>query len=169
MAAIIPIIELLLVDKSLPACVKLRKIAPGFDLGRLQAQVAVVAAFDALGAEDRAFVREDTLAGIAHLAKDGFVVRIADEQIKTGLAAHRSEINNLIVQNAVADIGGEHVLQGMERGVVDQIVRVRPAMTHVIGRDVSVHAADVQPREQFVVVDGKAGDPGNMFHKGETS
>ena len=61
------------------------------------------------------------------------------------------------------------MLQRMQGGVIDQIIRVRTAMTQVIGGHITVHAADIDAGEQDIVIDGKACNAGNVIHKRETS
>ena len=78
-------------------------------------------------------------------------------------------IDDVVAQFAVADVGGEHVLQRMQGGIADQVVRVRAAMTQIVGRHISIHAADIDAGKQDIVVDGEAGNAGDVIHKKGTS
>lgn len=137
-----------------------------------QVHVKIISAVHGAGTGNFAFERRDEFKHFLHQRYD--VLRLivtGEQQIKSGAAAHRAEIENLVLPgNMVSKEGRAKMLDGMYfRGVHHRLI-IRARDADVKGRDGRVagkiFAGHVDAGYQSDVIHGKAG---NFFHDDITS
>ncbi|MPN17374.1 hypothetical protein SDC9_164727 [bioreactor metagenome] len=121
----------------------------------------VVAALPAAGAGYLPGEAADKRHGRLHHT-DGILRRhVPHQKIKPGAAAHGAAVNDLTAQLGVPGVGGEEMLEGVQRGVFRVGAAVGNHHADIIGSDVPVHPGGVHAGDQYVMVYCKAGD---TFH-----
>lgn len=121
--------------------------------------IAVIAALRFGRAGDRPVILRDERDRLAHQRDDLRLRQAAGEQVKTGLAAHRAEINDRVAPLG-ARVGREQMLDGVHSGDGEKC-SVGLFHAQVEGVHVAVAAAVIQARRKNGVVDGEAFD---LFH-----
>ena len=121
----------------------------------------IIAALNAARARNLALVSGDKRHALLHERNRIRRLHIAHKEVKAGLTAHRTAVDDLIGKLRVACIRCKQVLERMPRRRLDVRARIRVHHADVIGGDVTVDTRGIHTRLQFVMVYFKAG---NSFH-----
>ena len=90
-----------------------------------QAVVQIVSALDAAGAGDFPFKMFDEGTGFLHqLDGAGFGDFVPCDEVKSGAAAHRTDVEDVVRIGGIAHIGGKQMLEGVD-AVIFQGVTMR--------------------------------------------
>lgn len=133
----------------------------GLPLRGGQIHIAVVPAFGLAGAGDISLKSGHKAEGFHRQRQRLRIGQAAGQQIKTGAAAHGTDVNHAVLVGAVSRVGGEEMLHGVGTAGGEIIPLVRLLHADVPCPDVAVLTAEVHAPFEPGVVNAKAGD---TFH-----
>ena len=144
-----------------------RRITPRFPLGHVQVLIPPVAAFCGGGPWNIALKGDDPVQHFPDQGKRRRGVQIPfQDQLAARPAAHRSEVDDPPAPFPMgAEEGGPQMLQGVQRGYIDDRLLVRLLEAEIEGRQYrapkTVFAGNVEPRFEPQMINLKTR---NLFH-----